>query len=301
MLTNWYVRRSRRRFWDGTAASHATFDVFSTAFEALLRAIAPLLPFAAEEIWKSLTGGRSVHLEDFPDAAGFPQDEDLVAAMDFTRSVCSAGSALRKARNLRVRLALGEDFTAIIADELNVKSVRVLGTAEARDAGFSFERSLAVHARAAGPRLGKDVQQAIRGSKSGDWSVEDGVVTAGGIELIEGEYTLEERAESASESLALAPVQDGFIALETALTDELAAEGTARDAIRAIQGVRKQLALYVSDRIRVTLHAPEAVAAALSWARASPCAWRRHDGQDGTGRDPGPGGRDRRAGARGAR
>jgi isoleucyl-tRNA synthetase len=279
MLTNWYVRRSRRRFWDGTAASHATFDVFSTAFEALLRAIAPLLPFAAEEIWKSLTGGRSVHLEDFPDAAGFPQDEDLVAAMDFTRSVCSAGSALRKARNLRVRLplselvlvtdlALGEDFTAIIADELNVKSVRVLGTAEARDAGFSFERSLAVHARAAGPRLGKDVQQAIRGSKSGDWSVEDGVVTAGGIELIEGEYTLEERAESASESLALAPVQDGFIALETALTDELAAEGTARDAIRAIQGVRKQLALYVSDRIRVTLHAPEAVAAALTTHRA---------------------------------
>ena len=279
MLTNWYVRRSRRRFWDGSEASHATFDVFSTAFEALLRAIAPLLPFATEEIWKSLTGGRSVHLEDFPDAGEFPADENLVAAMDFTRSVCSAGSALRKARNLRVRLPLselvlvtdldlGEDFTAIIADELNVKSVRVLGTAEARDAGFSFERSLTVHARAAGPRLGKEVQQAIRGSKSGDWSVEDGVVTAGGIELVEGEYTLEERAESGSESLALAPVQDGFIALETALTDELVAEGTARDAIRAIQGVRKQLELDVTDRIRVTLHAPEAVASALAAHRS---------------------------------
>lgn len=278
MLTNWYVRRSRRRFWDGSETTHATFDVFATSFEALLRAIAPLLPFATEEIWKSLTGGRSVHLEDFPSAQEFPADAGLVEAMDFTRSVCSAGSALRKARNLRVRLPLSElvlvtdlelgpEFTAIIADELNVKSVRLLDTASARDAGFSFERRLTVHARAAGPRLGKDVQQAIRGSKSGDWSEVDGVVTAGGIELIEGEYTLDEHAESASDTLALAPVAGGFIALETALTDELSAEGTARDAIRSIQGVRKQLALDVSDRIRVTVFAPEAVAAALSTHR----------------------------------
>ncbi|SLM96322.1 isoleucine--tRNA ligase [Brevibacterium yomogidense] len=275
MLTNWYVRRSRRRFWDGSEETHPTFDVFATSFEALLRAIAPLLPFATEEIWKSLTGGRSVHLADYPDAQAFPADRDLVDAMDFTRAVCSAGSALRKARNLRVRLPLsdlvlvtdlemGEEFTSIIADELNVKSVRVLGTADAREAGFSFERSLTVNARAAGPRLGKDVQQAIRGSKTGDWSVEDGIVTAGGIALVEGEYALDEHAESASESLALAPVDGGFIALDTALTDELEAEGTARDAIRAIQGVRKQLALHVSDRIRVTLYAPEAVATALT-------------------------------------
>ena len=275
MLTNWYVRRSRRRFWDGTEETHPTFDVFATSFEALLRAIAPLLPFATEEIWKSLTGGRSVHLADYPDAQAFPADEDLVAAMDFTRAVCSAGSALRKARSLRVRLplsglvlvtdlAMGEEFTSIIADELNVKSVRVLGTAEARDAGFSFERRLTVNARAAGPRLGRDVQLAIRGSKTGDWSVEDGVVTSGGFALVEGEYALEEHAESASESLALAPVEGGFIALDTALNDELEAEGTARDAIRAIQGVRKQLALHVSDRIRATLYAPEAVGTALT-------------------------------------
>ena len=141
MLTNWYVRRSRRRFWDGSEETHPTFDVFATSFEALLRAIAPLLPFATEEIWKSLTGGRSVHLADYPDAQAFPADRDLVDAMDFTRAVCSAGSALRKARNLRVRLPLsdlvlvtdlemGEEFTSIIADELNVKSVRVLGTSE---------------------------------------------------------------------------------------------------------------------------------------------------------------------------
>ena len=278
MLTNWYVRRSRRRFWDGTEETHPTFDVFATSFEALLRAIAPLLPFATEEIWKSLTGGRSVHLADYPDAQAFPADQGLVDAMDFTRAVCSAGSALRKARSLRVRLPLsgmvlvtdlemGDEFTSIIADELNVKSVRVLGTAEARDAGFSFERRLTVNARAAGPRLGKDVQQAIRGSKTGDWSAEGGVVTSGGIELVEGEYALEEHAESASESLALAPVDGGFIALDTALTDELEAEGTARDAIRAIQGVRKQLDLHVSDRIAVTMYAPEAVATALTTHR----------------------------------
>ncbi|WP_029088804.1 isoleucine--tRNA ligase [Brevibacterium album] len=274
MLTNWYVRRSRRRFWAGTEETHETFDVFATAFEATITAIAPLLPFAAEEIFKSLTGRRSVHLEDFPDAAEFPADQDLVDAMDFTRAVCSAGSALRKAKNLRVRLplselvlvtdlALGEEFTAIIAEELNVKRVRVLPPAAAREAGFVFERRLTVNARAAGPRLGRDVQLAIRGSKTGDWSVDGEVVTAGGIVLAEGEYALEEIAESASDSQVLATVDGGFIALDTTVTDELAAEGTARDAVRAIQGVRKQLDLAVTDRISVTVWAGESALSAL--------------------------------------
>jgi isoleucyl-tRNA synthetase len=278
MLTNWYVRRSRRRFWDGTPDTHETFDVFATAFEATLTAIAPLLPFAAEEIFKSLTGRRSVHLEDFPRAEAFPADQGLVDAMDFTRTVCSAGSALRKAKGLRVRLPLAElvlvtdmelgaEFTDIIADELNVKSVRVLTSAQAREAGFVFERRLTVNARAAGPRLGKDVQFAIRGSKSGDWSAEAGVVTAGGIELVEGEYTLEEIAESASESQVLATVEGGFIALDTSVTEELQAEGTARDAVRAVQGVRKQLDLAVTDRISVTVWADDRTRAALETHR----------------------------------
>ena len=98
---------------------------------------APLLPFTVEEIYRGLTGERSVHLADYPDAAAFPADADLVAAMDLTRDICSTASSVRKANHLRVRLPLsqltvatdtelGADFTAIIADELNVRTVDVL-------------------------------------------------------------------------------------------------------------------------------------------------------------------------------
>ncbi|UVI37683.1 isoleucine--tRNA ligase [Brevibacterium spongiae] len=274
MLTNWYVRRSRRRFWDGGVDTHESFDVFFTCLEAFCRVAAPLLPFTVEEIYRGLTGERSVHLADYPDAAAFPADADLVAAMDLTRDICSTASSVRKANHLRVRLPLsqmtvatdtelGTDFTDIIADELNVRIVSVLDVAEAEAAGFSLSQNLVVNARAAGPRLGKQVQQVIKASKSGDWSVTDGVVISGGIELVDGEYTLESVAESGTEGMELAALDSGFLALDTRVTPELVAEGMARDAVRAIQGIRKQLDLHISDRIAVTIEANTEVAAAL--------------------------------------
>ena len=273
MLTNWYVRRSRRRFWHGGAETHESFDVFYTCLEAFCRVAAPLLPFTVEEIYRGLTGQRSVHLADYPDADVFPADADLVAAMDLTRDICSTASSVRKANQLRVRLPLSQltvatdtdlssDFTEIIADELNVRTVEVLDVAEAEAAGFSLSQNLVVNARAAGPRLGKQVQQVIKASKTGDWSVADGTVISGGIELVDGEYTLESVAESATEGMELAALDSGFLALDTRVTPELEAEGMARDAVRAIQGIRKQLDLDISDRIAVTVEAgPEAVAA----------------------------------------
>ncbi|GAA4283970.1 isoleucine--tRNA ligase [Brevibacterium daeguense] len=274
MFTNWYVRRSRRRFWDGSAATRESFDVYFTCFEAFLRAAAPLIPFTIEEIYRGLTGERSVHLQDYPDASLFTAAPELVAAMDRTRDVCSTGSSLRKANHLRVRLplsgltvatdtALGEEFTSIIADELNVRSVTVLPLDQAKAAGFTLEQKLTVNARAAGPRLGRDVQQAIKGSKTGDWSATDGVVTAGGIELQEGEYTLEEIADAGDTNAALAVMDSGFVALDTTVTPELESEGVARDTVRAIQNARKQLDLNVSDRIAVTISAPAAALEAL--------------------------------------
>jgi len=199
--------------------------------------------------------------------------------MDRTRQVCSTGSSLRKANNLRVRLPLasltvatneelGTDFRSIIADELNVKDVTVMGVDQAAAAGFTLEQKLTVNARAAGPRLGRNVQAAIKGSKTGDWSVaENGTVTSGGIELEEGEYTLEEVADAGATSAALAAMDRGFVALDIEVTDGLRAEGVARDAIRAIQNVRKQLDLDVADRITVLLSAPEQVRAAVDTHR----------------------------------
>ncbi|MDN5585499.1 MAG: isoleucine--tRNA ligase [Brevibacterium sp.] len=279
MLTNWYVRRSRRRFWDGTEATHESFDVFYTCLEAFCRVAAPLLPFTVEEIYRGLTGQRSVHLADYPDAGLFPADDELVSAMDLTRDICSTASSVRKANKLRVRLPLakltvaddtdlGTDFTDIISDELNVREVEVLDVAEAEAAGFSLSQTLVVNARAAGPRLGKQVQQVIRASKSGDWSVaDDGTVTSGGIDLVEGEYTVDSVAESGTEGMELAALDSGFLALDTRVTPELEAEGMARDTVRAIQGIRKQLDLHISDRITVTIEAEPDLAAALGGHR----------------------------------
>ena len=100
MLSNWYIRRSRDRFWDGdSAGSQAAFDTLYTVLETTCRAVAPLLPLTAEEIWRGLTGGRSVHLTDWPTLLRPEPVEgpSLVAAMDRVREVCSTGSALRKA------------------------------------------------------------------------------------------------------------------------------------------------------------------------------------------------------------
>ncbi|WP_231447236.1 isoleucine--tRNA ligase [Brevibacterium zhoupengii] len=279
MLTNWYVRRSRRRFWDGTEDTHESFDVFYTCLEAFCRVAAPLLPFTVEEIYRGLTGERSVHLADYPDASLFPADDELVSAMDLTRDICSTASSVRKANRLRVRLPLakltvaddtdlGSEFTDIISDELNVREVEVLDVAEAEAAGFSLSQNLVVNARAAGPRLGKQVQQVIKASKTGDWSVaDDGTVTSGGIDLVEGEYTLDSVAQSGTEGMELAALDSGFLALDTRVTPELEAEGVARDAVRAIQGIRKQLDLHISDRIRVVIEAEAELTAALTTHR----------------------------------
>ena len=265
VLTNWYIRRSRERFWDEDADA---FDTLHTVLEVVCRATAPLMPLTTEEVWRGLTGERSVHLTDWPSAADLPADESLVASMDTVRDVCSAGSALRKAANLRNRLPLAgltvvtdadlDGFEQLVADELNLKAVRVLAAEAPEAESYGVSQRLTVNARAAGPRLGKDVQLAIKGSKSGDWSVaDDGTVTAGGLELVEGEYALETVAGSSDGDTAIGMLpRGGFVALDTAVTPELEAEGTARDLVRAVQQARKDAGLQVSDRISLTIAGP---------------------------------------------
>jgi isoleucyl-tRNA synthetase len=277
MLTNWYVRRSRQRFFDENADA---FDALYTALETVCRVAASLLPLVSEEIWRGLTGGRSVHLADWPDADLFPADTGLVEAMDKVQQICSTGSSLRKAAGLRVRLPLQElavvapgadalaGFAAVVADELNLRLVRLLDAGTASPEEFGIEQKLVVNARAAGPRLGKNVQQAIKGSKSGDWSVSDeGVVTAGGLELEPQEYSLEtvvaEAATGAGSRAAAVLPGGGFVVLNTEVTPELEAEGTARDLVRAIQQARKDAGLNVSDRIHTTVTAAQDTVDAL--------------------------------------
>jgi len=271
VLTNWYVRRSRDRFWEGVGddgSNREAFDTLYTVLETVARVSAPLLPLVSERIWQGLTGGRSVHLTDWPDATLFPSDVSLMDAMDRIRAISSTALSLRKQAGLRVRLPLASltvvshnadalaPFEAILRDELNVKTVTLVELQETSASEYGITSKLTVNARAAGPRLGKDVQKAIQAARAGDWTEVDGVVTAGGLELVEGEYDLVlETAQTDGEShsaLALLPA-GGFVLLDTDLTPELEAEGLARDVIRAVQDTRKAAGLDVSDRIRLDL------------------------------------------------
>lgn len=269
-LTNWYVRRSRDRFWAGDADA---FDTLAAVLETLCRVVAPLAPLTAEEIWRGLTGERSVHLTDWPEAGVFPADHDLVASMDAIREVASAALSLRKAKALRVRLPLAKltvaspdadalrPFADLLVDEVNVKSVEL-----SADLTAYSQQVLTVVPRALGPRLGKQVQVVIKAVKAGDWELVDGAPVAAGVALLEGEYELKLVAADAENSAPL-PAGRGVVVLDTEVTPELAAEGLARDVIRVVQQARRDAGLDVSDRISLLVGATPAVSAAVETHR----------------------------------
>ncbi|MEV7044127.1 isoleucine--tRNA ligase [Amycolatopsis sp. NPDC051061] len=259
VLTNWYVRRSRDRFWAGDKDA---IDTLHTVLEVTSRVAAPLLPLTTEVVWRGLTGGRSVHLTDWPNALDLPADAALVTAMDRVRQVASSALSLRKANKLRVRLPLSSlvvaagdaesmaPFADILRDEVNVKAVE-LTTDVAAHGGFE----IAVNARAAGPRLGKDVQTVIKAVKAGDWSLRGDTVVAAGISLQEGEFDRRLVAKSGGAAAEL-PGGSGLVLIDTEVTPELAAEGLVRDLVRVVQQARRDAGLDVADRIALTVDAP---------------------------------------------
>ena len=266
VLTNWYVRRSRGRFWAG---DHDAIDTMHTVLSVLARVAAPLLPLLSEEIYGGLhgtgggSGATSVHLTDWPALDELPADDDLVDTMDLVRDVCSATLSVRKAHQRRVRLPLNSvtvaavdadrlaDFVDVIADEVNVRQV-VLTTDVA---SVATERLQLVPAKL-GPRLGKDVQQVIKAHKAGDWTVEVDGVTVGGVTLEPGEYTLDLVASGDQASAGLG-THAGVIALDIEVNDELEVEGRARDFVRLVQQARREADLVVSDRIELAVRASE--------------------------------------------
>jgi isoleucyl-tRNA synthetase len=267
VLTNWYIRRSRNRFWSG---DQQAIDTLHTVLDVLTRVAAPLLPLITEQVYIGLTGNRSVHLTEWPVAADIPVDNELVIVMDQVRDVCSTTLSLRKSHSRRVRLplasltvasplALGlQPFVSIITEEVNVREVKLTA-----DVAGVARHELQVVPAALGPRLGGDTQKVIVAVKKGDWKQQGDVVVAGGYELQPHEYQLKLLAavgDAETTASSALPDGKGVVLLDIALTPELLAEGTARDIVRIVQQTRREADLGVSDRIHLILGLPDDVA-----------------------------------------
>jgi isoleucyl-tRNA synthetase len=269
VLTNWYIRRSRDRFWAG---DQDAIDTLHTVLDYVTKIAAPLLPLITDEISAGLNGigAPSVHLADWPTSASLPRDTALVASMDMVRDVCSSALSVRKAHSRRVRLPLASltvasanasslaNFLDIVKDEVNVRDVVL--TADV-DAVASHE--LQVVPAVVGPRLGKNTQQVIVAVKKGEWTQDGDTIKVAGETLQPGEYALKLVTKSDSASAPL-PGGAGVVLLDINVTPELEAEGLARDVVRAVQQARRDADLNVSDRIVLTLGAEDTVQAQLT-------------------------------------
>ena len=274
-LTNWYIRRSRDRFWAG---DQEALNTLHTVLSVVCTVVAPLLPLTSEAIFQGLTGERSVHLQDWPDSSLLPSDPALVDVMDRVRDVCSATLSVRKAHGRRVRQPLATltiadptsadfaDFIELIADEVNVKQV-VLAT----DVASVATSVLQVVPAALGPRLGGQTQQVIKAVKTGDWHHDGDNIVAAGFVLEPGEFSLKLVATEGGASTVLAGGR-GVVVLDCELTPELVAEGTARDLVRLVQQARRDAGLEVSDRIELSVWTSPRIIEALEPHVAFMCA-----------------------------
>jgi isoleucyl-tRNA synthetase len=283
VLNNWYIRRSRSRFWaeEMSADKQAAYDTLYTVLNLLCLATAPLLPFTTEAVYRGLNGGEtSVHLQDFPDVSAIADDGELVADMDWVQDVCNAASAIRNKLNIRTRQPLASltlagstvlrfvnitphiagTFHGMIQEEVNVKAVNT---------GGSFEEyatvKLQINSAVLGKRLPEKMKQILPASKKGEWKqLSDGVEIAG-EKLRAGEYTiLLEPKPAFKDRAAPLSTNDALVLLDTTITPELEAEGRARDLVRMIQQARKDAGLHVADRITLGLDVPSEFKAALA-------------------------------------
>jgi isoleucyl-tRNA synthetase len=272
-LSNWYVRRNRRRFWKGEldADKRAAYATLHEVLAGLARLLAPFVPHLADAMWGNLVvevdpaAPDSVHLADFPQRQPGRADPAVDAAVELARRVVALGRTARAAsglktrqplRAVRVKLPAGEalgpdpvtagELTEQITDELNAKSLELLS-----DASEMVERTLYPLLPVIGPRHGKAVAAVMAGARSGDWRLlDDGQLQVGGVTLAPDEFQLTARARPGHE---MAEQGDLLVALDTQLTPELEAEGLAREVAHRLQNLRKAAGYEISDRIVVAV------------------------------------------------
>ena len=274
-LSNWYVRRNRRRFWKGELDDdkRAAYATLHEVLVTLARLLAPFVPHVADALWGNLVvtadpgAPDSVHLADYPERIAGRALPDVDAAVALARRVVALGRTARAASGLRTRQPLAavrvslpaaagghlsadpateSELRGEILDELNVKSLEVLS-----DASELVERTLYPLLPVIGPRHGGAVGAVMAGARSGDWRLlPDGGAEVGGVVLAPDEFQLTARARPGHE---VAEEGDLLVALDTQLTPELEAEGLAREVAHRLQGMRKAAGLEVSDRVVATI------------------------------------------------
>lgn len=268
-LSNWYVRRSRRRFWEGDPAALATLRECLVVVAQLL---APFTPFVADEIYDNLDGSKpSVHLTDWPQAGA--RDEALEQAMSIARETVQLGLGARGQSKLKIRQPLHEAVVvaadrereaivrleSIVRDELNVHELRFVDDA---DELGSYE--IKPNYRPLGRRFGKAMPQVAAAVAGLDPVRAAATVRAGGsvginIDGVEHELTEDDLILRMEPLAGYQLERDGShaVALELAIDDDLRREGLAREVVHAIQGARKAAGLEITDRIVLTLDGAE--------------------------------------------
>ncbi len=273
-LSNWYVRRSRPRFWKSSdRAAHATLYRCLVTTTQLL---APLCPFLSDEIYVTLTGELSVHTSDWP--SPLPVDAELAAEMETVRRLVAVGRAARAEAKAKVRqplrralllhpgVELSADARAEVADELNVKA---LDDIDSLSGLVSW--TVVPNFRALGPRLGAKVNEVKAALATADGAaLQAGLERDGFVEIAGERLAADEVEVRADRHQEFALAQDGAwaVALDLELDDELRSEGTAREVVRALNDLRKTVGLELSDRIALSLSGPPVVIDAIAQHQA---------------------------------
>ena len=261
VLNNWYIRRSRPRFWSSekNADKGEAYNTLYTCLYSMSIYSSSILPLLSEQIYQGLTQNNfenpdSVHLQDYPEN-NIKIEEQLVSDMDKILEICQAGLYVRNAENIRVRQPISK-VTVILADLGNVKDFADLITDElnAKQVEFSDNLSdfatkkLSIKFPVLGKRLPAKMKDIIAASKKGDWSDKDGNLIIAGQELKDEEYdlVLEPHAKEGAKDISSS---EGIVMLDLEITEELYLEGLARDVIRTVQQARKDKDFNVSDNI----------------------------------------------------
>ncbi|MDD4519419.1 MAG: isoleucine--tRNA ligase [Alphaproteobacteria bacterium] len=264
ILNNWYIRRSRTRFWNGEDTE--AFNTLYTVLVTLTKLLAPLLPLMSEYIFKELTKKESVHLENWPDVSVFEDKTELAKKMDFVREICSLSKSVRETYKLRNRLPLKnltvagknvsilKDFIPLLEEEVNVKEVSL-----EENIAKVAEPILYIKTPLVGKRLGPKLKDILKASKTNDWTIlEDKTLSIAGEVLTKDEF--EQRLVLKEDVHGAASSDNTFvITLDINTYPDLEEEGISRDFVRLVQSLRKEQDLDISDRILLSYESSSAL------------------------------------------